>query len=246
MLRSAGAISSTVLHPRSPRSYIFTAARAVATSMLAVNWGLEISPDNSIKAGADCLQLKGYVDEENFYVIADYGDEVALIMDRNVGPKVAWISVEDYNKVNINNYLCGEYDACSYYGPITAVNSLKLNTEMWSNIIRREYTYEDEIGNMYERFTKTMRSRILTYTEATGLGCVPTNPGCPKYLYTNLVASYDSEIPHSYWIAVEGAVTGIYVDSVGGLYHGVISDGSFGSVRPVITLTSKLQERNKI
>ena len=79
----------------------------------------------------------------NFYVIADYGDEVALIMDRNVGPKVAWISVEDYNKVNINNYLCGEYDACSYYGPITAVNSLKLNTEMWSNIIRREYTYED-------------------------------------------------------------------------------------------------------
>ncbi len=34
-------MSKTVLQPRSPRAYIFIAARAVATSMLAVNWGLE-------------------------------------------------------------------------------------------------------------------------------------------------------------------------------------------------------------
>lgn len=139
----------------------------------------------------------------NFYVISDDGNEVSLIMDRNLGDNVPWISAEDYATANSeegDQTYCA-YDACSDEGPLTAVNTLKIRTDSWTNINVRQYTYGDDGGgNRYSSFTETMRARLLTYEEAISeiIGCGQTAKSCPEWLYKNLRNTGDVST-YGYW-----------------------------------------------
>ena len=132
-------------------------------------------------------------DVYKFYVINDDGNEVTLIMDRNLGEKVAWY----------------ENEKNSSFGPITAVTALNERTRGWTNISKRKYTYADDGGGaVYESFTETMRARLLTYTEAENLGCKTTG-SCPAFLYINLSSAGTEEQPLGYWTsAAHATITG--------------------------------------
>ena len=79
------------------------------TSISELNINLE-SENECIKYNETCENgtlVKVKVNDEstyNFYVINDTGNELTLIMDKNIGPKVAWITESDYTNAGGTNY----------------------------------------------------------------------------------------------------------------------------------------------
>ena len=131
-------------------------------------------------------------DTYKFYVINDNGEEVTMIMDRNLGSQVEWISNTDYG--------C-EYawQSINDKGPITALKELKTRTSTWINIPERVYTYSDDGGgNKYENFTEISRARILRYEEAKNLISIG-NGIMPKWLSINLSVENTYDKPYGYW-----------------------------------------------
>ena len=164
----------------------------------------------------------------NFYVISETDNKVTLIMDRNLGDKVAW-----YSDARDNSH-----------GPTTAVAALKERTNGWTNIPEKEYTYSDDGGgNKYTAFTETMRARMLTYTEATTtLGCTTEFYSCPSWLYTNLYTSSNTSLPDGYWTSAAYAGYASYAHIIyykGNVYYNYTYYSYYG-LRPVIELSKSL------
>jgi len=182
-------------------------------------------------------------DIKNFYVVSDENNEVTLIMDRNIGETVAWITKSDYLSAGGTE---AEWDADygdsgnNNKGPITALNYLEVQTVGWTNIPAFNYTYVDEnTTKKYEDIIKIgIRARMLTITEAIGVGCTgyykAGSATCPEWLYGNLAAP-----PYGFWLssAYAGyAVNAWGVSMYGSVsYNGVYYGGDFG-VRPVIEI----------
>ena len=172
-----------------------------------------------------------------FYVIADNGSEVTLIMDRNLGNNVAWINTSDYNEANSeegDNTACA-YAECTDEGPLTALKTLKERTSSWTNIPEMEYIYSDDGGgNAYINLKMIMRARILTYAEVTSseIGCTTTG-GCPYYLYENL---YNTS---GYWLSSASMVSSrsAWVVQSGHIYNDAWLYTTNRGIRPVITLS---------
>lgn len=155
-----------------------------------------------------------------FYVISDDNSKVTLIMDRNLGNRVAWITQDDYN--DDTNY--GTYGN-NNRGPITTLSYLNVQTANWDNIEPIEsYTYDNnlngttntygyqklEIINGVGKLTSQdgliisevegiTKARLLTYEEVNNLE-IANNDTIPTYLYGNLSSSNTIELPYSYWL----------------------------------------------
>ena len=126
--------------------------------------------DDEIKSGVLVNVKVNETENYDFYVISDTETELTLIMNQNLGDNVKWHDT-----------------ATVSYGPLTVVTALKERTSTWTNIEEREYTYSDDGGgNTYTEFIEIMRARMLTYREATTLGCAGTSGSCPRWLYENL------------------------------------------------------------
>ena len=174
--------------------------------------------NNCINTGACVEGTKVQVavnntDTYNFYVIADTGSELTLIMDSNLGERVAWYLDDDNStKVEKNNL-----------GPVTALNYLNNQTSNWSNIEPIvNYTYDDNsddatntdgyqkleitngVGKILSRegtlteLVGVSRARLLTSEEKSNLKQLNNNVN-PQYLYTNLSSSNTTETQIGYW-----------------------------------------------
>ena len=180
----------------------------------------------------------------NFYVTADDGSKLTLIMDRNLGDNVPWISAEDYAKANTDGTVCTE-EACSDEGPITVISALKERTSGWTNIPEKEYTYKDDSGkNRYVSFTETMRARMLKYAGIYRLGCTSVDESCASWLYINLYNTGDTTLDSEgrnkvgYWTssaAASGVNNAHNVSYYGHVGTGYVFYTGYG-VRPVIEL----------
>ena len=197
-----------------------TTSTEVTTIPACINDGTECTPGTAVAIKVNSTEVY------NFYVISETNNEIILLMDRNLGGNVAWISEEDYG--------CGvEGDMCSLNdkGPRTAVAALKERTSGWTNIPERVYTYSDDGGgNKYPSFTETMRARMLTRTE----GYDKFNE-MPSWMYINVTSDA------RYWVSSadnESNTTSPNVDHRGGFGIGIgVYDNTVNGVRPVITLS---------
>ena len=205
-----------------------------------------------------------------FYVVSDKNDRLTLIMNKNLGNKVAWVSKEDYGDNNAYGTL-GKNDK----GPITALEYLNALTSSWVNIPAIEnYIYNNNLngttkkygyqkleiingvekikskdGNTITELEGIARARILTYEEATSpeIGCknhTDTNSkdSCPSWITENLSSSNTTATPAATWLmSAEINVDHVYnIDNAKYIYINTVNDNRYTGVRPVIEL-SKLQ-----
>mgnify|MGYP003304901226 CR=1 FL=1 len=195
----------------------------------------------------------------DFYVINDTGTVMTLIMSKNIGEKVSWVTKVDY----ANDSAYGP-NGNNNKGPITALKYLNSQTSGWTFIDPiTSYTYNNNPnGNTYtfgyQRLTVTngnavltdqigtttaiagiTRARLLTYEEASALQTA--NSGTtPSYLVTNLSADNTTAAPYGYWLstaAPEKDTDARYVIYSGKLtYTHYVSNETNRGVRPVITV----------
>ncbi len=192
----------------------------------------------------------------DFYVINDTGEYIELIMNKNIGPKVAWISKEDYIKAGGTESDYGEYGN-NNKGPLTALNQLEDLTKNWTNIPAYDYTLEDDKPSkleqqlgisdskvMYQQIKRTnVRTRMLTLTEVTNLGCEhnQNKNTCPSWLYENLSGGNTVEQPYMYWVStarsdLPDSGFGVYCQGKH-VYYNNVTHNSSGGVRPVIKVS---------
>ncbi len=150
-------------------------------------------------------------DKENydFYVIKDDGNELTLIMNKNLGSRVFWITKEDY--LESGGTAWNELVGTNSKGPLTVLKALEIRTQNWTNIKSYDYTLIDDkpipekYGSKvaYEPIKRTnVRARLLTFTEALTLGCEYKEKNtCPKYLYENLGLANTDEEAVAYWLS---------------------------------------------
>ena len=138
-----------------------------------------------------------------FYVINDTGNEVTLIMDRNL-----------YTEENLKN---NTHDVAWYadaddnsYGPLTALKVLKSRTSTWTNIPAYTYTLKDDDGQGgsygYKEVTgeivENVRARLPKYSEIAIFGTVSDNglavTNLPDYLKENCYNTGDNN-SLQYW-----------------------------------------------
>ena len=181
-------------------------------------------------------------DTYRFYVMNDDGSNVTLIMDRNLGEPIEWISDSDYG-------CSGSYCASSDKGPITAIDQLVLRTNDWENIPEKNFTVSgighDGTTRKFEDIEYTGRARMITHEEATSteLKCKEETPrSCKNWLYINLYD--DAEAPegiqdYEYWTATTSATSTYkswYVNHSGELMLGWVDNTGAAGLRPVIEL----------
>jgi len=149
-----------------------------------------------------------------FYVIADAGEELTLILNQNLGGTVAWYSAAGNNT----------------YGPQTALETMKNLTSGWTNISSYNYTLTNDTSGTYtyspitNTLTTGVRARMLTYSEAINLGCTTSGSSCPTWLYQNTGDG------HGYW------TSSTY--SSNQLYAWIVSGGGFISYDPTGSWTN--------
>ena len=205
--------------------------------------------------GADVEEPTSFAIEVNdtdlykFYVINDNGEEVTLIMDKNL------YSSTDTNNGNVAWYSGG----VNNLGPLTALEILKERTKDWINIKTYTYTLEnddDGLGgrNGYNPFTKdnvigveeslveNVRARLPRLEELTiaELGCTTTSGSCKQWLYKNLYGTKDNNT-YGYWTSTACSTqlkSAWYVNYHGNIEHldYRMTNGSNG-IRPVITIS---------
>jgi len=159
-----------------------------------------------------------------FYVIADDKNEVILIMDRNIGDEVAWLSKIDYTTISGSET---DYDwgGNNNLGPITVLNYLNSQTSNWTNINGiSSYEYNNNLngttntcgyqklivtngtgvltsqdGTITTNLAGTMRARLLTLDEWSSL-ITANSDTTPNWLYGNLCDLTTTEKPRGYWL----------------------------------------------
>lgn len=184
-----------------------------------------------------------------FYVLNDDGNTITLIMNKNLyedgnttESDVAWINPADYTTENNKDETpdtCG-LKSCNDEGPITAINILNKRTYDWYYITAKPYTYNgmktDGIARKYEDITMTMTARMITYAEATTLGCTTSSGSCPSWLYENLNGTGDDNT-WGYWTStVSSTTTEAWNLGFTGRMNPTYVFGNYG-VRPVIELS---------
>jgi len=213
--------------------------------------------DNDILAGIKVTVNVNDNENYDFYVIKDTGTELTLIMDRNIGEQIAWVSALDY-KDNDNYGTYGNNNK----GPITVLNYLNNEISDWDNIPAiTSYTYGNNLNGTtystgYQKLEITngtgiltsqdgsttttvdgiMRARLLTSEEANFLKSMNSNT-MPTWLYTNLSVENTIESPWGYWYLT--AFTYISSLAYNTRYDGLIYDTHVREncgVRPVIIL----------
>ncbi len=235
------------------------------TRVVTINKDILISLNNCIKdITTKCengTKVKVRVNNKenyDFYVINDTGEYIELIMDRNLGEKVAWISKEDYIKAGGTESDYGEYGN-NNKGPLTALNQLEDLTKNWTNIPAYDYTLEDDkplkieeqqgksSKTMYQKVTRTnVRARLLSITDIEDfivLDLKNNSITMPKYLYENLSEANTEGKPHEYWLSTAFSNHTYYSFNVN--YNGGVggTDGhnyGHGGVRPVIKVSKNL------
>jgi len=154
---------------------------------------------NGVKINVEVNNKGNY----NFYVIDDNNGELTLIMDRNLGSNIAYITKEDYEGSKGTNY--GD-NGNSELGPLTALKQLEDLTSDWTNIKSYNYILENDMDNRNGNYSyksmeiKNVKARLLTYTESAKLGCTTEKDNCPEYLYTNLNGTGDDKT-YGYWLS---------------------------------------------
>ena len=170
-----------------------------------------------------------------FYVISDDGEELTLMMSKNLGSKVAWINETDYVTEDAKDEVPNtcHHSVCVDEGPITAINYLhELTDEEWSNIALKTYTYNglSATGDkrFYEDITRTMRARMIARKEFDAIAKANAE-GVPTYMLDG-GAMYWTTTAYSDYMAC-------YVNE-GELTYGAV-DVSSGRryIRPVIELS---------
>ncbi len=185
----------------------------------------------------------------NFYVINDTGSDLTLIMDRNLGDVIRWITKEDYKEGGGTNFRNGTLPNADI-GPLTALKNLEERTRNWDNVPLMSYILKDDMGknneeNIYPSFkVENVRARLLTYTEAKNVGCDGT-AYCPKYLYDNV---YGNKNPKGYWLSTAVGLSGNsyaigFTSNTTAIITTTvdyISTSSGYGLRPVITISKDL------
>lgn len=180
-------------------------------------------------------------DTYDFYVINDTGDKLTLILNKNLGSNIAWITESDYTNAGGTNY--GTFGN-NEKGPITVLNTLKTLTDNWTNVLEKEYVISgigsDGKTQIYDDITMNMKARLLTYEELINLGCSMKSSSCPEYLYSNLSGSNTSDISAGYWTStadISNSNIAWYINYNGNIYNNVslFLDSGRG-IRPVITI----------
>ena len=190
---------------------------------------------DDIKAGITVNVKVNDEQTEKFYVLADDGNKVTLILNRNLGNNVAWYADASDNS----------------YGPITALTALQDRTSTWTNLPEmtiNTFDYDDgrEDVSLGDNKSFTMYVRLPKYSE---ISAVKTANGgtMPKWLHINLWGTGDDTkdsngyYKYGYWtstVASSYSYIAHVVSYSGGLTvsFSVDSDRDFG-VRPVIELS---------
>ena len=236
----------------------------LATTETGVEIPACITNKTTCAAGEKVAIKVNDTDVYTFYVIADSGDKLALIMDRNIGSKVAWSSKIDYTTAGGSETDYGS-SGNNNLGPITALNYLNSQTANWNNIDPIEsYTYANNLngttnsygyqklivtngtgvltsqdGTKNTTLAGTMRARLLTYEEANTLK-TNNNGTMPTWLYENLSGSNTTAAPYGYWLLtayLSHSGYGRRMSCSGDInYHNVYHVSSDGA-RPVIELS---------
>ena len=169
---------------------------------------------------------------EDFYVLADDGNKLTLILNRNLKDKfgytVPWSNAED-----------------SSYGPLTVLTELQERTSTWTNlseVIISEFEDNTDEGIIIKTLAQsfTMYARLPKYSEIYAINN-SINLTDTTWLYTNLTSVFGGN--YGYWTATASSYSRFYA-------HRVSSDGYLGSeaieysdggtsngVRPVIELS---------
>ncbi|MBE6144186.1 MAG: DUF1566 domain-containing protein [Firmicutes bacterium] len=196
----------------------------------------ETCSEDAIKAGiAVNVKVNDKEEAKTFYVVKDDAttNTLTLIMDRNIGETVAWVTKDDYISAGGTEADYGTYGS-NNKGPITALNYLESKTSSWTNIPAKTYTLTDSIYGTITR--QNARARMLTEAETFSLDCVEYDVGCPVWLYGNLESSNP---PYAYWLSSASVDYSRYAWGVD--YDGTLSDVSVDAdndsgVRPVIEI----------
>ena len=181
-------------------------------------------------------------DNENytFNVLKDNGDSLDLQINFNIGEKVAWASLEDYEELTGNK--CAYTQGCNDMGPITVLRYLKNLTDKWTNIENQTGTisYTNNIIDM-----SNYKARLMTINEARDLGCLgyktdgSNNNSCPSWFGPDefnyhLISAYSNETnPTDSWL---GKYYASYCIDHGAWNASTVGAKNWLSYRPVITL----------
>ena len=205
--------------------------------------------ENGTKLNVKVNEKENY----DFYVIKDDGEELTLIMNKNIGPTVAWITKEDYEAAGGTAWV-SRYGA-NDKGPLTALKQLEDLTKEWTNIKTYDYTLEDDKPSkveqknginssrtMYQPIKRTnVRARLPMLTDIENLVNWETF-NIPTYLYENLSVENTVEL-YMYWVSTANSSKPGYVfgisnhGSVGSSYsYNVVANG----VRPVIKISKTI------
>ncbi len=196
----------------------------------------------------------------DFYVIKDDGNELTLIMNKNIGPKVAWITKEDYEVAGGTNWN-SQYGA-NDKGPLTVLKQLENLTKDWTNIKAYDYTLEDDkpakleqelalsdSKSMYQPIKRTnVRARLPKLSDIEDLIVLDLENEeqpiiMPEYLYENLSEANTDGQPYLYWLSTahsygsNGSFIVFYYGHVGG---SSVFGYYNGGVRPVIKISKGL------
>ncbi len=190
-------------------------------------------------------------EDYNFYVIKDDGKEVTLIMNKNLGNRVAWISKEDYIAAGGIESDYGS-NGNNNKGPLTALKQLENLTKNWTNLKSYDYILEDdrpskwiELGGpseiMYQRVKRmNIKARLLMLTDIENIVDWETLK-IPTYLYENLSQDNISDIHQSYWLSTAYYFGhSLIVSSKGNVFDNYVHYGASVGVRPVIKISKTI------
>ena len=199
-------------------------------------------------------------DTENydFYVIDDTNGELTLLMNKNIGDGVDWITNWDYKDIGGTNWPSHNRSGVNDMGPITALNYLEDQTKEWTNIPTYDYTLEDDKPSkfeqesdskaMYQPIKRTnVRARLPKLSDIEDLIVLDFENKnqpmtMPKYLYENLSESNTKEQSYMYWLSTassDSSSDGFGVFD-GDVSIGGVSYGLNGGVRPVIKISKTI------
>ena len=149
-----------------------------------------------------------------FYVLADNGEEVTLILSENISNGVVFAPSDNLE------------------GPVTLIDNLKKQTDDWTNITLRNYKIaDDNTDKVYSDIYKQMRATLPSYTQISKV-CI--DGVVPNWLLENL----ESEIINGYCLSSASRSMSFYAWGVfknGKLETNDVSKEDFG-LRPIITV----------
>ena len=167
-------------------------------------------PSGNYAYGDEYTCELGDNDEKTFFVLETNGDNVSLIMNKNIdsngkgttsGNTVAWCK-------------SGNDNSCAADG---ALEYLKTSTTGWTKLTESQISLPS-----YDQIYKAAGNK---------------DEHLPKWLYGNLNSS---SAPYTYWTSTPSASDSLnawYVYCDGYLYKNNVNLGSYGGVRPVITVS---------